>query len=194
MSLIPNIIHNKANKVRHEHLLKQMEFAGIGTFKFYPAIFLKCPKTSVMEAHKQIIRDNYDEPELVIFEDDIVFTKPDSFDKFLELYTALPDHVDIFLGSYYRHFKRMPVDENFDALRWTFSGMHHYIIKKKFYDTFLSLPDGKHVDNATGNTGAVIYTPKKLLSRQMSPEEGNKSERLGKAMSYKHLESNLIYY
>lgn len=194
MTLIPNIIHNKANTVRYEHVLKQMRFAGIGTFKFYPAIFLDCPKTSVMEAHKQIIRDNYDEPELVIFEDDIVFTKPDSFERFLDLNTRLPEDADMFLGSYYKHSKIRPVNEEFDMLRWAFHGLHHYIIKKKFYDTFLSLPDGKHVDHEAGNTGATIYVPKLLLSRQMSPEEGGKSERMGKVMSYAHLESKLKYY
>lgn len=194
MSLIPNIIHNKGNTVRYEHLLKQMAFAGIGTFKFYPAIYLDCPKTSIMEAHKQIIRDNYDEPELVIFEDDIVFTNPDSFDRFIELYTRVPENVDLFLGSYYKCHKSMPVDEDFDVLRWAFNGLHHYIVRKKFYDTFLRIPDGYHIDRALGNSGAMIYAPKFLLSRQMSPDEGNKSERLGKSMSYKKLELKLKYY
>lgn len=193
--MIPNIIHNKENKVRYEHLLKQMEFAGIGTFKFYPAIFLDCPKTSVMEAHKQIIRDNYDEPELIIFEDDIVFTQPDSFERFLELKdSVIPAHWDVFLGSYYQISKKVRISPEIDLLRWGFNGMHHYAIKKKFYDTFLSLPDGKHVDRAVGNTGAMIYAPTKLLSRQMDGDEGGFSERLKRKNNYAQFHSKLKYY
>lgn len=194
MSLIPNIIHNKANKQRAEHVLKQMEFAGIGTFKFYPAIFLDCPKTSVLEAHKQIVRDNYDEPELVIFEDDIVFTKPDSFSRFIDLYKTLPEEADLFLGSYYKLYRKLDVNEDLDLIRWAFNGMHHYIIKKKFYDTFLRIPDGNHVDRATGNTGALIYAPKLLLSKQMGVAEGGYSERLKQKSNYTHLEAVLKYY
>ena len=192
--MIPNIIHNKENTHRYEHLLKQMETQGIGTFKFSPAIFLDCPKTSVMEAHKKVVRDNYDQPEIIIFEDDIVFTKPDSHDRFLGLYRDIPENVDIFLGSYYKHSKIRPVDEDFDELRWAFNGLHHYIIRKKFYDTFLSLPDGKHVDRAVGDTGAKIYVPKLLLSRQMGLKENGFSERRKTKNDYTSLEGKLKYY
>lgn len=194
MELIPNIIHNKENKVRYEHVLKQMKFAGIGTFKFSPAFFLDCPKTSVMEAHKQIIRDNYDEPELIIFEDDIVFTQPHSFERFLELKDKLPSHWDVFLGSYYKISKKVDVSPEVDLLRWGFNGLHHYAIKKKFYDTFLALPSGEHVDRAVGNTGAMVYAPKLLLSRQMDGDEGGFSERLKRKNNYKAAHSRLKYY
>lgn len=194
MSLIANIIHNKDNKHREQHLIKQMQFAGVGTFKYYPAIFLDCPKTSVMEAHKQIIRDNYDQPETLIFEDDIVFTKPDSFSRFLDLYKSLPEDADVFLGSYYVLHKKVDVNEDLDLIRWAFNGLHHYIIKKKFYDTFLGFSSGQHVDRALGNTGAMIYAPKFLLSRQMGVMEGGYSERLKKQNNYSNLESKLKYY
>ena len=189
-----NIIHNKDNKHRYEHLMRQLEWQGITDYKLHDAVMLKNPTEGVAQAHKNVVLANYNQQETIVFEDDIVFTKPDSWEKYLEWKEELPERWKVYLGGYYRVSKKIDITENLHLLRNAFNGMHCYTIKKEFYDTFLACPKARHIDNYTGSTMASIFAPKLLISRQMAEEEKGFSERTGKAANYERRHAKLTFY
>lgn len=196
----PHVIHNQSNDLRKSNLLRQFAYVGITDFIEEPPCFLEDSKEGVAEAHMAIVRKHYDEPEITIFEDDIVFTSSHSWEVYAELYKELPDDWDVYLGGHYNYNKIEPQEGNLNKLRHQFSGLHHYTIRKKFYDTFLAcktyVRDGKkmHIDRYIGQTNAYVYAPKLLLSRQMSLDEGGFSERMGKPVRYSGYHDKLNYF
>jgi len=97
------------------------------------------PFVNISRSHKQIIRDaklhNYDY--VFIAEDDLRFSSKRSLDYFLQ---NMPDSFDLYFGMIYTG--------NIEDGRIVhgFSGMQFYCASKKFYDTFLSIPENKHID------------------------------------------------
>lgn len=189
-----HIIHNKENKHRYDHLMRQLEQQGITDYILHDAVMMKNPVEGVAQAHKNIITANYNQEEIVTFEDDIVFTKPDGWQKYLEWKEELPDNWRVYLGGYYHTTKRIPATKNLELLRNAFNGMHCYTIRKPFYDTFLSCPAARHIDNFTGSTMDYIYAPKLLPTRQMAEAELGYSERTGKPANYSKKHSRLNFY
>jgi GR25 family glycosyltransferase involved in LPS biosynthesis len=133
------------------------------------------------------VRKYYDEPEITIFEDDIVFTSPESWKKYWEWKQELPENWDVYLGGLYSFNKKEEATENLQKIRGEFGGLHWYTIRKKFYDTFLASPeksetgkDTKHIDRWIGYNNVYVYAPRLLPSRQMENqfEKGAYSERI----------------
>lgn len=183
----PHIIHNEKNAHRHFNLKGQLMWQGIHDYTIEPPVFLKQdPTAGVAQAHKNVVRKYYDKPEITIFEDDIVFTHKDSWKKYWEWYEELPEDWDIYLGGLYAFKTKVDATENLHKIRKSFTGIHWYTIRKKFYDLFLSCPEqsqtgkaSKHIDRWIGHNNVYVYAPKLLPSRQMEDdfERGAFSER-----------------
>jgi hypothetical protein len=103
----------------------------------------------ISRAHKQIVeyaqRNNLQE--VLIAEDDLCFTGRGAFDFFLD---NKPTDFDIYLGSIYHG------DIRKDNSVIDFSGLTMYIINQRFYDTFLSIREDKHLDRALRDKGRYI--------------------------------------
>jgi GR25 family glycosyltransferase involved in LPS biosynthesis len=168
-------------------------YVGIDDWVQEPPVYMNKSMNGVAEAHKGIVRRNYDQPQITIFEDDIIFTSPHSWRRYLELYRELPSDWQVYLGGHYNFKKRTPQTENLNRLQWQFSGAHHYTIRKSFYDKFLEC-ENFHIDRWIGQNNAICYAPKLLLSRQMGIEENGQSERTGKPVTYSKFHKRLTYY
>ena len=181
----PRIIHNPKNLDRHFSVLEQLSSQGIEEYTFEDAVMnKKDPTKGVSEAHCNIIRKYYDEPEITIFEDDIIFTQPNSWEKYWEWYEELPKDWSVYMGGCYLFKRKESVSENLEQLRgYVFTGFHWYTVKKPFYDIFLRAKEGDHIDRYVASTGAKTYVPKLLPSRQAETtiEPWATSERKGNA-------------
>lgn len=174
--------------------MRQLENQGITNYVLHDAVMLKNPTEGVAQAHKNVVLANYNQEETIIFEDDVVFTKPDSWEKYLEWKKELPENWSVYLGGYYRASKTIDISDNLHLLRNAFNGMHCYTIRKSFYDKFLSCPKDRHIDNFTGNTLEMIYAPKLLPTRQMAEAEGGFSERMNRPANYERQHAKLKFY
>jgi hypothetical protein len=152
--------------------MRQLESQGIEEYYLEPAVFMDDSTEGVAEAHAGIIRRNIDEEQLTIFEDDIVFTSPNSWKKYWEWGEELPDNWLIYSGGQYRSARfgtkcKQKFSENLYYARWHFGGAHWYTIKKGCYQSLLNRRPKHHWDVHMGKTGIPIYCPMLLPSRQM---------------------------
>ena len=147
-----HIIYDDRTPEDYGRILGELIRQEITEFKFHPATVLK---NSVVESinfsHKKIVREAKEsgEKEVIIFEQDIFFTSPDSWKYFMD---NKPKVFDVYLGGTYLINKpdewaapRIKVNE------WV--GSHCIIISERYYDTFLSVPDNDHIDTVQKGRG-----------------------------------------
>lgn len=129
--------------------MKELKSQEISDFKLWNGIYLPSIKASINKAHKQIVEWAYenDLDEVCIAEDDICFTAKGAWDYFLQ---QKPKDFDIYLGGIYSG--DIKEDNSVDR----FTGFHLYVVSKKFYPIYLSVPDDEHIDRALGGKGSYI--------------------------------------
>jgi len=144
------VIHNSNNTERYERLLKELEVQGITDYQIFPAIhYVTSVKQGINHAHKSVIEyaamAEFDE--VCVMEDDIRFTHPKSWEFFL---ANKPKDFDIYLGGIY-----LGVLLEGNRIE-SFCGFHCYIVSKRFYSTFLSVPDDEHIDRCMTGLGKFV--------------------------------------
>lgn len=143
-----HVIHDSNDNVRAKNLDYEIGRQTIQpTYQFWPAIYSDKSCQGISKAHKQIVRANQNEPEIIIMENDIRFPSINGLKYFLQ---KKPKDFDIYLGGVYAGSP-----DNIGNIK-AFSGMHLYIIRQQFYKTFLSLPENKHIDRAMAGKGKFI--------------------------------------
>lgn len=107
------------------------------------------PKRGIAQAHKQIVKYAKDQrwPSITIAEDDFKFTDTGAYDYFLN---RAPRDFDLYLASIYHGI--IKPDNSVDD----FAGLTLYIISQRFYDTFLSIPEGNDIDRELAGKGKFI--------------------------------------
>lgn len=131
-------------------LLKELEIQGVVDYELWDGIYkYDSVKENINAAHKQIVEyaKLAEWENVVIAEDDILFTHPESWKRFI---TTIPDDYDIYLGGCY-----LPVF-NPDGTLKSFCALHLYSVHKRFYDTFLSLPKHEHIDRSMEGLGKFV--------------------------------------
>ena len=104
--------------------------------------------------------------EVIICEDDIVFTKPNSFRLFIQ---DKPDDYDLYLGGV-------------SGISSHFTGLFFYMIHERFYKTFLKADENLNLDYALKGLGTfVIHNPLLAIT------ENGHSYNLG---TYQNLDKN----
>lgn len=135
---------------RMPRLVDELYKQGIKDYELWEGIYLPhSVKASINAAHKQIVKYARlaEWEEVAIAEDDLKFTHPNSWNYFL---SQKPKDFDIYLSMIYSG----DIDENNCVKKFT--GMTLYIVAKRFYDTFLSIPDEEHIDQALANFGKYV--------------------------------------
>jgi len=130
-----NVIYDSRHPERYEVLLKEFETQGITDYKFWDCIIMPNVVESINASHKMIVRDAKEKglDEVIIAEDDLMFTSPNSWKYFL---SQKPSSYDLYLwGSYI-----LPISNNMVC------GFQLYFVSSKFYDKYLSIKDDAHVD------------------------------------------------
>lgn len=116
----------------------EFEIQGIHFYRFWNATIDKDSVVkSINASHKKIVqwaKDN-NKPYVCIAEQDLTFPAKDGWDYFLK---SQPKEFDLYLACTYVP----PITNNIVC------GFHLYIVAQKFYDKFLSAPDGEHIDTA----------------------------------------------
>lgn len=145
-----NIIH-LSNRIDREKLFKEeLANQNICDFRIWEGIiYPKISSRGISKAHKQIVQYASDNclQEVLIAEDDFKFTSKGAFEFFLR---NKPIDFDIYLGGIY--FGELN-DENIVK---DFSGLTFYIINRRFFKTFLSIPEHINLDRGLNNKGRFI--------------------------------------
>lgn len=174
------IVGNRAERIPRLHT--ELQTQGITDYEFWPGIFVPSIKKSINLAHKQIVEyasvAGWDE--VCIAEDDIKFSSPGAWDYFLK---QKPKDFDIYLGGIFLGYP----DKNW--LLKEFTGMTCYIVAKRFYDTFLSIPEDEHIDHALKGLG-VYKVCEPFVVTQWDGFSGN----TGKIETYVDLQKTRNFY
>jgi hypothetical protein len=130
-------------------LMKELNTQGIVDYELWPGVYLPSIKASINAAHKQIVEyarlAEWDE--VMIAEDDIKFSSVNGVDYFLK---QKPNDFDIYLGGL---FLGDPDEKNVVK---TFTGLTLYVVARRFYDTFLTVPDDDHLDRLLDGLGRYV--------------------------------------
>lgn len=177
-----NILHG-GHSPRIPILLKELEQQGITGYKLWEG---KHDSKSVVKAinlsHKMIVEDALERglEYVTIFEDDIKFTDFGAWDYYL---INKPKSFDIYLGGIYLG------DILPDNTVKSFTALHCYTIHSKFYATFLSTPNDKHIDRSLDNLGD-FYVCNPFIAVQHSGYSSN----TGKDETYDNLLQNRVLF
>lgn len=113
---------------------------------------------SINMSHKQIVRRAQEEgwPEVLIMEEDVMFTCLGAFEWFL---ANKPPVFDLYLGGAYGTGDLFS-ERTGNAVRLrAFAGLHCYIIHSRFYERFLETPEDNHIDDQAGRGEFYVCFP-----------------------------------
>jgi hypothetical protein len=166
MSIPIYMIHDGLRKDRRDLFTKELDEQGIETWEIVPAVKdSPVPRWNIAEAHKNCIRKAQARSleRVVIMEDDVMFTAPGAYNRFLELADTLPGNWDLFIsGSYDASRKSVPKD-NLVRIH-PFSGLHCYMVNSRYYDKFLKT-GGENL-NIDKSLNGIIYMAFPMLALQ----------------------------
>lgn len=141
--------------------MEELERQGIRNYIMYPAVVNgNTVYQSINWSHKNIVSEakHKNLPEVCIMESDVLFPAADGWKYFLR---DMPEDFDIYLAGQYMHnmepFRTNSLFSHHHSVN-TIVGFHCYIVKARYYEQFLSVPDDGHVDCLqTGGTYRVCY-------------------------------------
>ena len=177
-----NILHG-GHSPRIPILLNELQQQGINEFNLVEGIQ---DKNSVVRAinlsHKKIVQKALDEglEYVAIFEDDIKFTDIGAWDYFI---SKMPKDFDLYLGGIYLG------DVAEDNTTKAFTALHCYIIHSRFYVTFLSTPDDKHIDTCLDGLGKYV-----VCMPFVAIQTNGFSSNTGKEETYDNLYLNRTFF
>jgi hypothetical protein len=134
-------------EIRLNNLMYELSKQGIADYSIIEGFYdAKNTKQAIHKGHRRIVelakKNNLDR--VLIAEDDIVFTHPNSFNYFL---SQIPESFDIFSGLVYS----ATMEGN--RIKNGGSGMTSlYVVNSRFYDFFLSMNIDNHIDRELGLT------------------------------------------
>lgn len=123
---------------------------------------------SINLSHKQIVYDAQGRglKEVCIMEEDVWFPAPDGWQYFLR--NKPTEDFDLYLGGVYglnlTALRRISKETGAAEIH-NFVGMHCYIIRARYYDKFLSLPEDQHIDHQPGLGVFYVCYPFAALQR-----------------------------
>lgn len=150
-----NVIFNSARPERGhlDRLIRELDRQGIlEQTDLYPCIRNReTVAASINASHKMLVRmaKERDMPEVCILEDDAMFPAANGFQHWMDE-TPTGDW-DLYLGGTYSGHNGGRVEK--------INGLHCYIIRQRFYETFLSVDPTKHIDAILDGLGdyRVVY-------------------------------------
>jgi GR25 family glycosyltransferase involved in LPS biosynthesis len=130
------VINIERDKLRRDRTVEELASHGYKDFEIMKAVEDVDPKKGISMSFRKAIIENYQEPYLHIFEDDIMFSSKDSYRVFNDNMNLLPQDWDVYLGGSYEYkidYKTKGFIKVLD-----FSSLHSVVIKKKAYDKILA--------------------------------------------------------
>lgn len=172
---------------RYELLMEELKTQGISDYKIWDGIYNPDnTKQAIHLGHRQIVQYAKDNnlPRVVISEDDIRFTHPNSYNYFL---SQIPESYDLFCGLVYS------AEMQGDRVMNGASGiMTLFVVNERFYDFFLSMDTNNHVDREAGLT--AFKHEYYVCQPMMVEQRGGYSHNLRQQMFYDtYLEGKKLY-
>ena len=162
------LIHDRLRADRQILYRKELDEQGIEFWELIPAVKGESPIRNIAKAHKECIRRaiKADLPQAIILEDDVKFVCPGAFNRFLDLSLQLDTNTewDVFISGSYE-YKTLNQQEYYRPLS-RFSGLHCYMVNKKFYQRFLDLPEIVNIDKEISKAKANIWMAHPMLALQ----------------------------
>lgn len=182
-------LHLDYRKDRESSLLKEIEGQSEPIqISFFEGVHeKKNTKKAICEGHQRIVKFAQENnlPNIIICEDDLRFTSPNSFKYFL---SQIPKSYDIFCAMTYVCTKK---EEN--RLLGPFSGgLTLYSVHSRFYEAFLEINPNVHLDRYLGE----ISPDFEIYECPLVPafQSGGLSDRSNQVMSYEiYLEGRGIF-
>lgn len=165
-------------------LMDEIKRQGITNYMLWDAVYSpKSVKAGISEAHRQIVQYARlaEFPDVLIAEDDIVGSHPDSFKYFL---ANRPAQYDLYLSMVYLG----DLDEQ-NRVK-SFTGMTMYMVNQRFYDKFLSVDPDEHIDRELSRLGGLFYVCNPFTFLQRNGFSSN----TGKEENYDHLIAQRIFF
>lgn len=164
------VIHDKKRTDRYNTLIQELRSQNIDPDDviWIPAVHHAKPMTGISRAHRSCIETakQLGLDQVTILEDDILFTSPYSFRRYLDLFRDLPDDWDIFFAGAYSLIGKRRVSDKFVTAN-DIAGLQCYTVRARYYDTFLTAPDDYHVDRWLIPKGrAKAYVAYPMLAMQ----------------------------
>lgn len=174
------IVGNRSERLPRLH--QELETQQITNYQFWDGIHLPSIKESINLAHKQIIQwaKIAEFPDVVVAEDDIKFSRPGAWQYFL---SQRPKDYDIFLGGIFTG----DIDQNNEVKYFT--GLTLYSVHSRFYDTFLTTPDGEHLDRVLEGLGKFV-----VCSPFVCTQHDGISSNSGQFEKYGEMQSSRIFW
>lgn len=146
-----NVIYDNRHSEDYERLIKEFNEQGC-CYKFWEAeVYAHSVVESISASFKKIITwaKQNEMDEVIIAEQDLFFTSPNSWKYFLE---NKPKEFDVYIGGSYlidnrNEYKAPLVKVN----EWV--GNHLIIVNKRYYDTWLNTNSKLHCDTAQSGLG-----------------------------------------
>lgn len=175
-----NIINGKSE--RTQRVLNELSVQGINSFKLWQGKRESSVIRSINLSHKQIVEDAYNRglEEVCIAEDDFLGTHKDSWKFFLQ---NKPKQYDLYLSSVFLG------DLDSENRVKSFTGLTLYFVHSKYFPTFLSVPEDKHIDHALSETGGDFRVCNPFTFIQADGISGNtgKWESYGEMFRFRNL-------
>ncbi len=190
LHLFPTTEDEKTNKVcqqRYDNLMIELANQNITDYTLIPGEYNPSnTKQAIHISHKKIIQHAKDNnlPHILIAEDDIKFSHPNSFNYFI---SQIPESYDIFSGLVYS-----ATMEGNRVINGASGIMTLYSVSQKFYQFFLSMDVNNHVDRECGLTA---YKHEYYVCEPMVCEQrGGISHQLKREMYYhEYLRDKVLY-
>ncbi len=172
--MLLNIIHLEKRSDRRLLFIREIENQSIIEYRIWPGILTPEPPIGITLAHKQIVADalSSSKPCVMIAEDDLKFTAGNAYQYFLQ---HLPTDFDLYLGGIM--YGKVKPDKTVER----FAGLTLYVVHQRFYETFLQLPNDKHLDQALDNKGKY-----KVCDPMVVTQYDGYSDNHKKLMQYDH--------
>ena len=177
------VVHDESNTERNIRLIAELSSQGIKNYTIFPAIHdIRSVKKGINLAHKSVVEyaQLADFDEVCVMEDDVKFTHYNSFNYFL---SQKPIDFDLFLAGIYVG------DILKGGMVKSFCGFHCYVVAKRFYELFLSVPEDYHIDRAMEGLGKFI-----VCNPFAAIQYNGKSSNTGKYENYDSLLAGRKFY
>lgn len=178
---VPGSAEYNESVFREENIKKQIQSQGITDYKIWDGIIvMQMPFMGINLSFKRIVMDAKQRglKSVIIAEDDINFSCPLSWERFLE---TEPEDYDLFMGCPFE----CTIDEN-NRVQFGFSGMTILRVHERFYDSFLAMKDMNNIDRELGR---FAYKYKYIVSDQFIAEQlgGYSYHQKKEIANYDHL-------
>lgn len=177
------VIHIKGCD-RLTRMVSEMDSLYKGEYEIFDAVTDEKGYKGISMSFRKLIIENYQQPMIHVFEDDVKFVSPRSREVFEDCFKKLPDNWDIFLGGSYSFDSAYKENSYHRVL--DFSSLHNVIIRKSAYDKILT-HDYEVFDNIDRYIGTLARQGKLnvyLCDPQVAVQYPGYSFQRGKKVDY----------